>query len=170
MNLFSSQLLALLGVPPLPPSVRPAQFNSTLTNWQLDALLRRRILENVDKSAETLGSIVQLVDQIENMPVGAGVRGDVQNALGALDKVSPYPSCALRVTNNPIYFRSSPRLVTRLSRPFCTPPKLSLMPPEHSSILACWLCYTFLRSTSMQCTPHYLQAWQYHSWQLSGGR
>jgi phosphatidylinositol glycan class S len=60
-----------------------------LTDWQLDALLRRRILENVDKSRKTLGSIVQLVDQIENMPVGVDVRGDVQDALIALDEVSP---------------------------------------------------------------------------------
>jgi phosphatidylinositol glycan class S len=89
MNSFSTQLLALLGVPPLPPAVRCTQSNSSLTDWQLDALLRRRILENVDKSTKTLGSIVQLVDQIENMPVGPDVRGDVQDALIALDKVGP---------------------------------------------------------------------------------
>jgi phosphatidylinositol glycan class S len=90
MKLFSSQLLALLGVPPLPLKVRCTQSGSTLTDWQIDALIRRRILENVHKSRETLGSIVQLVDKIKNMPVGAGVRGDVQDALNALDKVSLY--------------------------------------------------------------------------------
>jgi GPI-anchor transamidase subunit S len=88
MNSFSVQLLALLGVPSLPPTVRCAQHDSTLTDWQIDALLRRRILENVDKSTETLSSIVQLVDQIQSMPVGAGVKGDVQDALSALEKVS----------------------------------------------------------------------------------
>jgi GPI-anchor transamidase subunit S len=87
MSSFSSQLLALLGVPPLPPTVRCTQSHSTLTDWQLDALLRRRILENVDKSTKTLGSIVQLVDQIENMPVGVDVKGDVQHAIISLDKV-----------------------------------------------------------------------------------
>lgn len=146
MHLFLSQLLALLGVPPLPPSARPAQSNSTLTNWQLDALLRRRILENVDKSAETLGSIVQLVDQIENMPVGAGVRGDVQNALGALDKVSPYPSSVYGSEITPLFqvFTSSrsstietllhsSQALTHASRAFFNPGMLALLyfPAEH---------------------------------------
>jgi phosphatidylinositol glycan class S len=94
MHAFSSQLLALLGVPPLPSTVRSTQTDSTLTDWQLDALLRRRVRENVGKSTETLGSIVQLVDQIENMPVGAGVKGDVLDALGALDKVCSFSSLA----------------------------------------------------------------------------
>lgn len=84
---FTSQLLALLGIPSLPPTVRSIQSGSCLTDWQLDALLRRRIRENVQKSTETLRSIVQLVAQIENMPVGADVRGDVLGALSALDKV-----------------------------------------------------------------------------------
>jgi len=88
MGSFTNQLLALLGVPPLPSTVRSAEPNSALTDWQLDALLRRRIRENVQKSTETLRSIVQLVAQIENMPVGADVRGDVLDALSALDKVT----------------------------------------------------------------------------------
>jgi phosphatidylinositol glycan class S len=58
-----------------------------LTDWQLDALLRRRALENARGSQDTLRSIVKLVDQIKNMPVGQYVRGDVQDALTALDKV-----------------------------------------------------------------------------------
>lgn len=89
MQSFTSQLLALLGVPSLPYSVRSAQPpSSPLTDWQIDALLRRRVIENTDKSRETLDSIVQLVDQIGNMPVGANVRGDVEGALDALDTVS----------------------------------------------------------------------------------
>lgn len=88
MRSFSTQLLALLGVPSLPPSVRSVQQgDTTLTDWQIDALLRRRMLENIEKSQETLLSIVQLVGQIENMPVGKGVKGDVLGALDALDKV-----------------------------------------------------------------------------------
>jgi len=42
------------------------------------------------KSRETLGSIVQLMDEIKNMPVGVGVQGDIQDALNAIDKVSLY--------------------------------------------------------------------------------
>jgi hypothetical protein len=103
MNSFTSQLLALLGVPPLPPTVRSIQPDSVLTDWQLDALLRRRIRENVQKSTETLRSIVQLVAQIENMPVGADVRGDVLDALSALDKVgSHYPDLYLCAIIKPI--------------------------------------------------------------------
>lgn len=57
------------------------------TDWQLDALLRRRAIENVKSSEETLRSIVSLVNQIENMPVGTDVQNDVQEALVALDQV-----------------------------------------------------------------------------------
>ena len=57
------------------------------TDWELDALLRRRAIENLLGSRETLQSIVRLVDQIEGMPVGADVRGDIQDALAALSEV-----------------------------------------------------------------------------------
>jgi GPI-anchor transamidase subunit S len=49
--------------------------------------MRRRTLENAHGSQETLQSIVKLVDQIENMPVGQDVLGDVHNALTALEEV-----------------------------------------------------------------------------------
>jgi hypothetical protein len=163
MNSFSSQLLALLGVPPLPPTVRSVQSDSTLTDWQLDALLRRRIFENVDKSMETLGSIVQLVDQIENMPVGAGVRGDVQDALSALDKVSSY-SLFILVAHISTRSRCSPHLATRSPRLLCTLPKHSRSPPAHSSTQACWRCYTSPRSINMQCTHRCLQVLLCHFW------
>jgi len=88
-SIFSNHLLALLGVPPLPPGVsRPiGDSNHILSDWQLDALLRRRSLENAYRSQETLQSIVKLVDQIENMPVGQDVLGDIQNTLAALEEV-----------------------------------------------------------------------------------
>ena len=88
---FRSQLLALLGVSPLPPSVSIGLTSSPghLSDWQLDTLLRRRALENTRDSEEALSSIVKLVDQIENMPVGQDVKGDVQGALDAIEQVSP---------------------------------------------------------------------------------
>jgi len=49
--------------------------------------MRRRSLENARGSQETLQSIVKLVDQIENMPVGQDVLGDIQDALAALEEV-----------------------------------------------------------------------------------
>jgi phosphatidylinositol glycan class S len=82
---FKSQFLSLLGVPELPSGVFSSE--STLSDWQLDALLRRRTLENVHDSTETLQSIVKLVDRIKNMPVKEDVRGDIQDALLASDMV-----------------------------------------------------------------------------------
>ena len=73
-------------MPSLPEGV---EYDRTqpFTDWQLDALVRLRTKENVDNSKDTLKSIVALVNQIENMPVGQDVKGDVQSALNALDMV-----------------------------------------------------------------------------------
>ena len=91
---FSNHLLGLLGVPHLPPGVNrsPDDGNLVLSDWQLDAVLRRRSLENTHHSQETLQSIIKLVDQIENMPVGQGVLGDVHDALNALEEVRGSPA------------------------------------------------------------------------------
>lgn len=80
----------LLGVARLPPGLERSGLGhrDVLSDWQLDALLRRRTLENAQDSQDTLSSIVKLIDRIENMPVGDAVRDDVHNALHALTKVS----------------------------------------------------------------------------------
>lgn len=85
-TMFRSQLLSLLGLPSLPPNVQYDEAEP-FTDWQLDALIRLRTKQNIDNSRDTLKSIVALVDQIENMPVGQDVKGDVQGSLDALDKV-----------------------------------------------------------------------------------
>jgi GPI-anchor transamidase subunit S len=87
MLTFKHQLLLLLGVPELPQGIVSSELTTPSSNWQLDALLRRRALENVQDSAETLQSIVKLVDQIKNMPVKEDVRGDIRDALTAYDMV-----------------------------------------------------------------------------------
>ncbi len=84
---FRSQLLRLIGVSELPPEVRSAESSLPLTDFQLDTLYRQRASENVGSSKETLQSIVNLVDQIPNMPVGQDVRDDVLEALFALEVV-----------------------------------------------------------------------------------
>lgn len=85
---FAGQLLGLLGVPSLPPDVEcTTDLRPCITDWQLDALLRRRTLENALGSQETLLSIMNLVNQINNMPVGEDVRDDVASALSALTQV-----------------------------------------------------------------------------------
>ena len=67
----------------------PAGVKSSdvISDWALDALLRRRAYENAEGSKETLNSIVSLVHQIEGMPVEQDVTDDVRGALDALDKV-----------------------------------------------------------------------------------
>ena len=87
---FVNQLLSLLGVPDLPSSISvdtTGSKTSILTDWQLENLLRQRILENVRSSQDTLSSIIKLVDQIENMPVKQDVKNDINGALNALDDV-----------------------------------------------------------------------------------
>ncbi|KZO94226.1 hypothetical protein CALVIDRAFT_581489 [Calocera viscosa TUFC12733] len=85
-RIFRSQLSALLGVPQFPPQVVSLDHpKSPVTAWQLDALKRRRAVENIRNSADALRSIVSLVHQIENMPVGHDVLGQVDGALAALD-------------------------------------------------------------------------------------
>lgn len=86
-GIFESQLHALLAVPTLPADVTSDEIGP-FTDWQLDALVRRRTRENFGDSRETLESIILLVNQISNMPVGQDVKGDVQDALSALDQAS----------------------------------------------------------------------------------
>jgi len=124
-SVFRAQLLALLGVPPLPPNVAGV---GTVTDWQLDALLRRRALENTRGSTETVASIVKLVKQIEGMPVGKDVRDDVQDALTALDKVYSLAGRSPRLA-----LRYSSEALTLASRAFFNPGMLALLyfPAEH---------------------------------------
>ncbi|KAJ7167335.1 phosphatidylinositol-glycan biosynthesis class S protein-domain-containing protein [Mycena crocata] len=123
---FSTQLLALLGVPNLPSNVQTDA--SILTGWQLDALLRRRTLENAEGAQDTLKSIVKLVDQIENMPVGQDVKGDVQDSLTALDQMYASASTSLNGT-----LLQSADALTLASRAFFNPGMLALLyfPAEH---------------------------------------
>ncbi|KAG6831710.1 hypothetical protein H0H87_004367 [Tephrocybe sp. NHM501043] len=123
---FSEHLLLLLGVPSLPTNI--AKSSNRLTDWQIDALLRYRTLRNSQESQETLRSIVSLVDQIENMPVGQDVRDDVQGALVALEAMFEVSKASLVDT-----FRLSARAFTLSSRAFFSPGMLALLyfPAEH---------------------------------------
>ena len=84
-SVFQKQLLSLLGVAPIPSSV---VSSSMLSDWQIDALMRRRAYENALSTKDTLKSIVSLVDQIEGMPVDKDVTEDVDGALYYFDAVS----------------------------------------------------------------------------------
>ncbi|KAL5499115.1 GPI17 [Sanghuangporus vaninii] len=125
-TVFRKQLLTLLGVPPLPSGVKTSE---ALSDWALDALLRRRAYENAEGSKDTLSSIVSLVHQIEGMPVDKDVTEDVRESLDALDKmynvVRESPQLALQY---------SARAFSRASRAFFNPGMLALLyfPPEHN--------------------------------------
>ncbi|KAI0066818.1 hypothetical protein BV25DRAFT_1795711 [Artomyces pyxidatus] len=127
-SIFRTQLLKLLGVSDLPAGVEPADTHLPLTKWQLDTLYRQRAIENAHSSQETLQSIIKLVDQISNMPVGEGVRGDIQNALTALNMVYTVG------WQSPIQaLRHSSEALTHASRAFFNPGMLALLyfPAEH---------------------------------------
>ncbi|KAI0346662.1 hypothetical protein BDW22DRAFT_1352823 [Trametopsis cervina] len=124
---FRRQLMSLLGLPSLPPHVDYDQ-SLPFTDWQLDALVRLRTKQNVENSKETLKSIVALVNQIENMPVGQDVKGDVLGALDALETVFAEGSTSLMSA-----LRHSSDALTRASRAFFNPGMLALLyfPAEH---------------------------------------
>ncbi|KAG6335447.1 hypothetical protein ID866_3646 [Astraeus odoratus] len=117
----------LISVPPL-PSGMVVDDSSILTDWQLDSLLRNRALENIIGSQQTLYSIVKLVEQIGNMPVDETVKGDVQNALTALDQ-------AYRSTPGPpvTALQWSSEALSQASHAFFNPGMLALLyfPAEH---------------------------------------
>lgn len=153
---FAGQLLNLLGVPSLPPHVKClSDTRRCITDWQLDALLRRRTLENASGSQDTLLSILKLVNQINNMPVGEDVRDDVSCALSALTQVIgfPLPFFLGRKSTN---FSST--LLRCMTRPRFRYERLSLTLWSHcrwhlelSSTLVCWHCCTSLRNINTQC-------------------
>ncbi|KAI0258289.1 phosphatidylinositol-glycan biosynthesis class S protein-domain-containing protein [Gloeopeniophorella convolvens] len=127
---FRTQLLRLLGVSDLPPGVLTAHPERPITLFQLDTLHRQRALENAAGSKETLRSIVKLVDQIPNMPVGQDVRGDIADALSALDEVrDPMPMWS----SPTLALQYSSRALTLASRAFFNPGMLALLyfPAEH---------------------------------------
>jgi phosphatidylinositol glycan class S len=123
---FATQLAALLGVPPVPLGL--SMEGSFLSDWQLDALLRRRALQNVQGSQDTLYSIVKLVDQINNMPVGQVVRDDVLDALASL-----HEAYRTAVASPALALRWSSKALSMASRAFFNPGMLALLyfPAEH---------------------------------------
>ncbi|TRM63577.1 phosphatidylinositol-glycan biosynthesis class S protein-domain-containing protein [Schizophyllum amplum] len=125
---FRAQLVTLLGVPQLPPNVTARVPPGHITPWQADALLRRRARESAQEARDTLRSISRLVNQIENMPVGARVRDDVQGALHALELAYSSASASMLAA-----FQHAAHATVLASRAFFSPGMLQLLyfPPEH---------------------------------------
>jgi phosphatidylinositol glycan class S len=83
---FEKQFSTLLGLQDLQGSI-PIAYDAKLA-LQLDAMTRRRLVASSRESVKTLGSIIRLVDKIENLGVGQSVRNDISKALALLQKVS----------------------------------------------------------------------------------
>ncbi|KAL1411135.1 GPI transamidase component [Vanrija albida] len=110
---FVDHFYALLSIPARPAQVHPAPSDaartarglaSPLSPWQLDTVLRTRLAENAAEAKKTLAGIVRLIDKIDEMQVGAGVRDKI---LGAVRKLEGLPATARA---------SSPRAAFVLSR------------------------------------------------------
>ncbi|KAG8747881.1 GPI transamidase component [Ceratobasidium sp. 414] len=139
-HLFRKQLEGLLGIPTLPATVaiesdRTNSPRRILTDWQLDTLLRRRTLENIRGSVQALTSIVGLVGQIENMPVGPTVRNDVLSALDELAQARIH-HCSIPAhnTSQPVQaLTHSARSWLLASKAFFNPGMVGLLyfPAEH---------------------------------------
>lgn len=141
--IFQQQLLSLLGVPSLPSGIE-FKGREPFSDWQLDALVRHRARENLVTTRETLTSIMALVKQIDNMPVGQGVRGDVQDSLTALENVR-FSDCLSNQSNahskalatarvsSMAALQYSSEALTLASRAFFNPGMLALLyfPAEH---------------------------------------
>ncbi|CAE6444740.1 unnamed protein product [Rhizoctonia solani] len=130
-HIFRKQLEGLLGVPVLPPPVglqldRGAVSKQVLTGWQLDTLLRRRALENIRGSVQTLNSIIDLTGQIENMPIGLSVRNDILSALEELSQTHNATHPAQTLTHSALSLQFA-------SRAFFNPSMVGLLyfPAEH---------------------------------------
>jgi phosphatidylinositol glycan class S len=86
-HLFVQHLYSLLALPTLPNSFDADRPFAALSPFQLDTLMRIRATENVEEAQKTLAGIVRLVDKIEEMKVGQGVRGKVLEAVEHLETV-----------------------------------------------------------------------------------
>lgn len=112
-KLFSKQLRELLGVPKSPSSSVAGRGGvsfvesqaapdediatsgeeaerktpSVLQRWQVDVIVRRRLIESAREATSTLQAVVRLVGESSNMPVKKHVQRDVRIALDQLEQV-----------------------------------------------------------------------------------
>lgn len=87
MRVFYSHLLSLLGISDLPSSFSDS-LPPGIHPLQVDALLRKRVLETMKGSLHSLDSLVKLVKEQTNMRVGREVQVQVRAALKELSMVS----------------------------------------------------------------------------------
>lgn len=59
-------------------------------SWEIQALMRERIVQNVRDTVQKLGAIARQANEIQNMRIPKAVQEDVNAALDALALVGPY--------------------------------------------------------------------------------
>jgi len=79
---FADQLRVFLAIPSL-----PGQASQHKLEWQAQALMRDRIVQNVRDAVHKLGAIARQVNEIQNMRIPKAVQTDVRGALDALRAV-----------------------------------------------------------------------------------
>lgn len=175
--LFDTQLKALLGIQPLPQGVQyTATSPAPLSQWQVDALVRHRVLENMHGSIDTVNSIVKLVDRIKGMPVGGTVKSDIEQALDALEEVSVFPSLPQDSTPPPNLTlcagSSNHSLIKAGTCQPCLkhPRERPFTPPRPSSTRTWSQCSISRRSTSTPCTRRCSPPWPSRWWSPPSGK
>jgi len=79
---FAAQLRHLLAVPTL-----PGEANVHKTQWEVQALMRTRTVQNAKDAVGKLGAIARQTKEIQNMRIPKAVQTDVRGALDALREI-----------------------------------------------------------------------------------
>ncbi|KAG1701747.1 GPI transamidase component PIG-S [Nymphon striatum] len=83
MSVFVTQLRQLIGLPNVPPEGLPVD-SSALSSWELDYLLRKRTLQNLAISINSLNSLAQLLHEIRNIVINDDVGERVYESVKAV--------------------------------------------------------------------------------------
>eukprot|EP01130_Rhizamoeba_saxonica_P015623 TRINITY_DN7058_c0_g1_i1.p1 TRINITY_DN7058_c0_g1~~TRINITY_DN7058_c0_g1_i1.p1 ORF type:complete len:494 (+),score=93.36 TRINITY_DN7058_c0_g1_i1:61-1482(+) len=103
IEIFTSHLRSLLGITPHEAIIRnirkqikdininiiPSIYDG-VSDWELDKLLRERILEANENSRKTLFQFIQLVKELSNIPVDEEIEDLVMNAIQYLEDSERY--------------------------------------------------------------------------------
>ncbi|XP_002986510.2 GPI transamidase component PIG-S [Selaginella moellendorffii] len=134
MEVVVAQLRTLFGLPPVPPR-RKAPKLSILFNqrtgfaeWELDLLLRRRVIADVNSTASTLASLLKLVESLPKMVIQQEIGVQVTTSLEAAEKAMDAGNASYEVIGN---FSATAK--ARAEEAFFHPSIMSLLhfPKEH---------------------------------------
>jgi GPI-anchor transamidase subunit S len=138
MEIFISQLRGLVGIHPvrLPeavarlfPVARVAISPVGVSGWELDEVVRKRILANVAEASSTLTSLATLIETMPGMVVLDGIRDQV---LSSLDAIANAQQAVVR-GDYPAAMAQSTIAKTQAEAAFFDPTMVSMLyfPDEH---------------------------------------